>query len=74
MWLLLRMAFWLVLVIALQPINPLRQKTSASPVVVTDALSAAIAVVSNVHQFCERQPRACAASSQAIVQFGHKGR
>jgi hypothetical protein len=37
-----------------------------------DALSAASSAVSDIRQFCVRQPGACAAGSQAIVQFGHK--
>jgi Family of unknown function (DUF5330) len=72
MWLLLRMAFWLSVVIALLPTTPSEQKTSVSQVGATDALSAAIAVLSDIHQFCERQPSACATGSQTIVQFGHK--
>jgi hypothetical protein len=60
MWFLLRMTFWLSVVIALLPIIPSQQKTSASQVGATDALSAAIAVLSDIHQFCERQPSACA--------------
>jgi hypothetical protein len=72
MWLLLRMTFWLSIVIALLPITPSQQKTSASQVGATDALSAAIAVVSDIHQFCERQPSTCATGSQTIVQFGNK--
>jgi hypothetical protein len=72
MWLLLRMTFWLSIVIALLPITPSQQKTSGSQVGATDALSAAIAVVSDIHQFCERQPSTCATGSQTIVQFGHK--
>jgi hypothetical protein len=68
-WLLLRMAFWLSVVIALLPITPSQQKTTASQVAAT---SAAIAVVSDIHQFCERQPSACATGSQTIVQFRHK--
>jgi hypothetical protein len=31
-----------------------------------------IAVVSDVHHFCERQPSACVTGSQTIVQFGDK--
>jgi hypothetical protein len=72
MWFLLRMTFWLSVVIALLPITPSQQKTSASQMGATDALSAAIAVLSDIHQFCERQPSACATGSQTIVQFGHK--
>ena len=29
-------------------------------------------LISDIRQFCERQPGACTAGSQAIVQFGHK--
>ena len=72
MWFLLRMAFWLTVVVALLPITPSQQKTSADQVGAKDALSAAIAVLSDIHQFCERQPSACATGSQTIVQFGHK--
>jgi hypothetical protein len=72
MWFLLRMAFWLTVVVALLPITPSQQKTSADQVGATNALSAAIAVLSDIHQFCERQPSACATGSQTIVQFGHK--
>jgi hypothetical protein len=66
------MAFWLSVVIALLPIIPSQQKTSASQLGATDALSAAIAMVSDADHFCERQPSACATGSQTIVQFGHK--
>jgi len=72
MWLLVRMAFWLSLVIALLPVASSQQETSASRVGAIDALSASSAAVSDIRQFCVRQPGACAAGSQAIVQFGHK--
>ncbi len=72
MWLLVRIAFWLSLVIALLPVTSSQQETSASQVGATDALSAASAAVSDIRQFCVRQPGACAAGSQAIVRFGHK--
>jgi len=69
MWFLARMLFWLGLIIALLPIAPLRQETSASAV---DSLSAASAAVSDIRQFCVRQPDACAAGSEAIAQFVQK--
>jgi Family of unknown function (DUF5330) len=72
MWFLVRMAFWLSLVIVLLPTAPSQQETSASHVEATDALSAASAAVSDIRQFCVRQPGACATGSQAIVQFGRK--
>jgi hypothetical protein len=72
MWLLVRLVFWLSVVIALLPVTSSQQETSASQVGAIDALSAASAAVSDIRQFCVRQPGACAAGSQAIVQFGHK--
>jgi Family of unknown function (DUF5330) len=72
MWLLVRMVFWLSVAIALLPVTSSQQETSASQVWAIDALSAASAAVSDIRQFCVRQPGACAAGSQAIVQFGHK--
>ncbi len=71
MWLLVRIAFWLSIVIALLPATSSQQET-ASQVRAIDALSAASAAVSDIGQFCVRQPDACAAGSQAIVQFAHK--
>jgi hypothetical protein len=37
-----------------------------------DSLSAASAAVSDIRQFCVRQPDACAAGSEAIAQFVQK--
>jgi hypothetical protein len=69
MWRLLRMAFWIGVVIVLLPRAP--QQTAPAPSVgVVDALSAATAALSDMSQFCARQPDACAAVSQLIVQFG----
>ena len=72
MWLLARMVFWLGLIIALLPIAPLRQDTSSSKVGAVDALSAANAAVTDIRQFCVRQPDAFAAGSEAIAQFVQK--
>ena len=72
MWFLARMVFWLGLIIALLPIAPLRQETSVSKVGAVDSLSAASAAVSDIRQFCVRQPDACAAGSEAIAQFVQK--
>jgi len=72
MWFLVRIAFWLGLIIALLPIAPLRQETSASKVGAVDSLAATSAAVSDVRQFCVRQPDACAAGSEAIARFVQK--
>ena len=67
MWLLVRTVFWLSLVIALLPVTSSQQETSASQVGAIDTLSAASAAVSDIRQFCVRQPGACAAGSRTIV-------
>ncbi len=72
MWFLVRLTFWLTLVIVLLPAAPSQQATCVSEVGSSDALSAAAAAVSDIRQFCERQPSACATGSRAIVQFEQK--
>jgi hypothetical protein len=72
MWFLVRLAFWLSLIIVLLPAAPSQLKTCASQVGATDAFSAAAAAVSDIRQFCVRQPGACTTGSQGIVQFGQK--
>jgi len=72
MWFLVRIVFWVGLIIALLPIAPFRQETSAPKVGRVDPLSAASAAVSDIRQFCVRQPDACAAGSEAIAQFVQK--
>ena len=71
MWFMARVAFWLSIVILLLPAPPaphaVEQQFNA-----TQALSAAMAAVSDMRQFCARQPDACAVGSKAIVAFGEK--
>ena len=72
MWFLVRLAFWLSLVIVLLPGAQSQQNTCASQIGATDAISAASAAVSDIRQFCERQPDACATGTEAIEKFGQK--
>jgi 2-methylisocitrate lyase-like PEP mutase family enzyme len=72
MWFLARMVFWLGVIIALLPSAPSRQEMSASKVGAVDSLAAASAAVSDIRQFCVRQPDACAAGSEAIARFVQK--
>jgi Family of unknown function (DUF5330) len=69
---LLRAAFWLSVVVLLLPASPSAPGASGSTVSATQAMSAAGAAVSDMRQFCSRQPDACAIGSQALNQFGHK--
>src|SRR5262249_19093239 len=69
---LLKVAFWLSGVVLLLPTAPSDHASPAPQVSTSDAMSAASATVSDMRQFCSRQPDACAIGSQAITQFGYK--
>jgi len=71
MFFLIRCAFWLSIVIVLLP-TPDSMKTPESTVGAGQAISAASATVSDMKQFCVRQPEACDVGSAALTQFGHK--
>jgi uncharacterized protein DUF5330 len=72
MFFLLRMAFWLGLVLVLLP----REKTPASEKVpqigASEAVSAATAAASDIGQFCKRQPAACEVGGQAATAIGQR--
>jgi hypothetical protein len=70
MFFLIRTAFWLSIVIMLLP-TPDSMKTEGG-VGATQAISAASATMSDMKQFCVRQPDACEVGSQALSQFGRK--
>jgi hypothetical protein len=69
---LLRVAFWLSVVVLLLPSAPSERGTPATQVGATDAMTAASAAVADMRQFCTRQPDACAVGAQALAQFGRK--
>lgn len=71
MMFLIRTAFWLSVVILLLP-TPESMKVPESTVGTTQAVSAASAAVSDMSQFCVRQPDACKIGSQVLTQFGYK--
>ncbi len=72
MFFLLRMAFWLGLVLVLLP----REKTPESDKLpqfgASEAVSAATAAVSDMSQFCKRQPAACEVGGQAATVIGQR--
>jgi hypothetical protein len=63
---LLRMAFWLGVIVVLLPKSQ-SEPASNAQISATDAVSAATATVGDMRQFCERQPEACIVGSQAAV-------
>jgi len=68
---LVRAAFWLSIVIVLLP-TPDSVKIPESSIGTAQAVSAASATVSDMGQFCVRQPEACDVGSAALTQFAHK--
>jgi hypothetical protein len=75
MFFLLRVAFWLTIVLALLPSGGAQQSAQASAqnkVGATDAVVAASAAVSDMGSFCERQPDACVVGAQAAVAIGQR--
>jgi hypothetical protein len=66
---LLRMAFWLTVVLVLLPSGGSTSKVSMSAL---DAVAAAKATVADMKSFCERQPDACAVGSQAAAAIGQR--
>lgn len=72
MFFLLRVAFWLSIVVLLLPTGPTQPTAQTAQLGAIEALSAATAAVSDMRQFCARQPDACIAGSQAASAFGQK--
>jgi hypothetical protein len=72
MFFLLRMAFWLGVVLVLLPSGGSQPTRQASNFNTVDAISAASATVADMRHFCERQPQACEVGSQAAVAIGHR--
>ncbi|MGA7489182.1 MAG: DUF5330 domain-containing protein [Xanthobacteraceae bacterium] len=68
---LMRMAFWLTVILALLPSGG-SQPTPKVNVSAVDAMSAATATVTDMRAFCERQPDACSVGSQAAAAFGQR--
>jgi len=72
MFFLLRMAFWLGLVLVLLPRDATPESNKLPQVGASEAISAATAAVSDMTQFCTRQPTACEVGGQAAAVIGHR--
>jgi hypothetical protein len=71
MFFLIRAAFWLSIVVVLLP-TPDSMKVPEPGIGAAQAVTAASATVSDMSQFCSRQPEACQVGSQALTHLGHK--
>jgi hypothetical protein len=72
MFFLLRMAFWLGLVLVLLPSDKTPESDKQPQLGASEAVSAATAAVSDMGQFCKRQPAACEVGGQAATVIGQR--
>jgi Family of unknown function (DUF5330) len=72
MFFLLRMAFWLGLVLVLLPRDKTPESDKLPQLGASEAVSAATAAVSDMGQFCKRQPAACEVGGQAATVLTHR--
>ena len=72
MFFLLRMAFWLGLVLMLLPSGDGARRASPHEIGAADAISAASAAVHDLRGFCAREPDACTVGSQLAADMGRR--
>jgi hypothetical protein len=72
MFFLLRMAFWLGLVLVLLPREKTPESEKLPQIGASQAVQAATAAVSDMTQFCKRQPAACEVGGQAASVIGQR--
>lgn len=69
---LLRITFWLGLVLVLLPRDKTPESQKLPQIGAADAVQAATAAVSDMSQFCKRQPAACEVGGQAATIIGQR--
>ena len=72
MFFLLRLAFWLGLVLVLLPRDKAPESEKTPQISTSEAVSAATATISDMGQFCKRQPAACEVGGQAATAIGQR--
>ena len=72
MWFLLRMTFWLGLVLVLLPRDKTPDSDKLPQIGASEAVQAATAAMSDMSQFCKRQPAACEVGGQAATVIGQR--
>jgi hypothetical protein len=70
MFFLLRLTFWLGLVLVLLPREKTPESEKLPQIGASEAVQAATAAVSDMGQFCKRQPAACEVGGQAATMIG----
>src|ERR1700683_4777085 len=72
MFFLLRLVFWVGLVLVLLPRDKAPDTDKVPQINASEAISAATAAVNDMSQFCKRQPAACEVGGQAATVIGQR--
>jgi Family of unknown function (DUF5330) len=72
MFFLLRLTFWIGLVLVLLPRDKTPDGDKTPQINASEAVSAATAAISDMGQFCKRQPTACEVGGQAATAIGQR--
>ena len=72
MFFLVRVAFWLTVVLVLLPSGGAEKSGAQANIGATEAIVAASAAVSDMSSLCDRQPKACEVGAQAAVVLGQR--
>jgi len=72
MFFLLRLTFWIGLVLVLLPRDKAPEQDKTPQINASEAVSAATAAISDMGQFCKRQPTACEVGGQAATVIGQR--
>jgi len=72
MFFLLRMTFWVGLVLVLLPREKTPESDKVPQIGAAEAVQAATAAVQDMTQFCKRQPAACEVGGQAATVIGQR--
>ncbi|MGQ0680777.1 DUF5330 domain-containing protein [Bradyrhizobium sp.] len=72
MWFLVRLTFWLGLVLVLLPRDKTPESEKLPQIGASEAVQAATAAMSDMSQFCKRQPAACEVGGQAATAIGQR--
>jgi hypothetical protein len=72
MFFLFRLVFWVGLVLVLLPRDKTPESGKSPQLRASEAVSAATAAVSDMGQFCKRQPTACEVGGQAATVIGQR--
>lgn len=70
----LRLAFWMLVVVALIPVDEALLESDQQAISTYETIGAAQAAITDLAAFCERNPQACETGREIFSQLGAKAR